>query len=427
MLHIVPISLPSKSKDMEYSEDFKNMVKAHQGKFIGYGNPNAKILIIVPKIDDKRLVVYNGNNAEQWLANIESQTDFDDVKDFFVKGKQVGNESTFNPLHPFKGQRDIVVKKARNGAFNFVDGACCSWHLIQYLLSDLQWEFDDKINFFSNAFYTIFDEEMLKDSYFQKYEHIMYTFEDEDQFRHHDPVKLFGMKYYWGHQNKPKGAQRMIIYHKEGTEKRMMVTIAYEKAWKKNLERIKSYIDGYSRAWGIIDDSFIRKYIDKLAKGEISNPDSRKKACDYILKTISENPYKPHKWIDTWIYAIRTLKEEFVSHFMGCIANSLKYDGACHILASLFIHASHEDVRNIVTFLIKLDPKYCFTLSSTLHVYSLCPHKLVISKETYEELMNIFESIESVEIRTILIGKLLWLKYLYRDSIEKDEEWFLSV
>ena len=57
---------------MEYSEDFKNMVKANQGKFIGYGNPNAKILIIVPKIDDKRLVVYNGNNAEQWLANIEN-------------------------------------------------------------------------------------------------------------------------------------------------------------------------------------------------------------------------------------------------------------------------------------------------------------------------------------------------------------------
>ena len=44
---------------MEYSEDFKNMVKAHQGKFIGYGNPNAKVLIIVPKIDDDRLAIYN--------------------------------------------------------------------------------------------------------------------------------------------------------------------------------------------------------------------------------------------------------------------------------------------------------------------------------------------------------------------------------
>ena len=375
---------------MEYSVEFKNMVKAHQGKFIGYGNPNAKVLIIVPKIDDKRLVVYNSKNSKLWLANIKNHTDFDDVEDFFVEGKQVGNESTFNPLHPFKGQRDIVVKKARNGAVNCIDGTCCSWHLIQYLLSNLQWEFDDKINFFCNAFYTSFDEELLKDSYFQKYEHIMYTFEDEDQFRSQNPVKLFGMKYYWGHQNKPKGAQRMIIYHKEGTEKRMMVTIAYEKAWKKNLEQIKSYIDSYSRAWGIIDDSFVRKYIDKLAKGVISDPDSRKKACGCILKTISENPYKPHKWIDTWIYA-------------------------------------YEDVRSIVTYLIKLDPQYWFILSSTLHVYSLCPHKQILSKETYEELMNVFETIESDEIRTILIGKLLWLKHLYRDSIEKDNEWFKSV
>ena len=302
---------------MEYSVDFKNMVKAHQGKFIGYGNPNAKILIIVPQIGDKRLFVYNGNNAEQWLANIENQTNFDDVKDYFVDGKQVGNESTFNPLHPFKGQRDIVVKKARNGAVNCIDGTCSSWHLIQYLLSGLQWEFDDKINFFTNAFYTSFDEELLKDSYFQNYEHIMYTFEDEDQFRSQNPVKLFGMKYYWGHQNKPKGAQRMIIYHKEGTEKRM-VTIVYEKAWKKNLERIKGYIDGYSRARGIIDDSFVKKYIDKLAKGEISASDSRKKACDYILKTISNDVSERSNncWINMWEYAYRNLKDEYASSFV---------------------------------------------------------------------------------------------------------------
>ena len=66
---------------MVYSEDFRNMVKANQGKFIGYGNPNAKILIIVPKIDDERLDVYNGKNAEQWLDNIEKHTDFENVED----------------------------------------------------------------------------------------------------------------------------------------------------------------------------------------------------------------------------------------------------------------------------------------------------------------------------------------------------------
>ena len=59
MLHITPISLPSKSKDMEYSVDFENMVKSHQDKFIGYGNPNAKILIIVPKKDVEGIISFS--------------------------------------------------------------------------------------------------------------------------------------------------------------------------------------------------------------------------------------------------------------------------------------------------------------------------------------------------------------------------------
>ena len=60
---------------MEYLETFKKMVKTHQGKFIGYGNPNAKILIIVPKKDVEGLAVYNTSNSMQWLLNIEYQYD----------------------------------------------------------------------------------------------------------------------------------------------------------------------------------------------------------------------------------------------------------------------------------------------------------------------------------------------------------------
>lgn len=403
---------------MEYLETFKKMVKTHQGKFIGYGNPNAKILIIVPKIDDKRLAVYNGSNAEQWLANIKNQTDFNDVKDFFVDGKQVGNESTFNPLHPFKGQRDIVFKKARNGTANCVDGTCCSWHFIQYLLSDLQWEFDDKINFFSNAFYTIFDEELLKDTYFQKYKHIMYSFEDEDQFRSQNPVKLFGMKYYWGHQNKPEGAQRMIIYHKEGTEKRMMVTIVYEKAWKKNLERIKGYIDGYSRARGIIDDSFVKKYIDKLAKGEISASDSRKKACDYILKTISNDVSERSNncWINMWEYAYRNLKEEYASSFVD--SKNQDYPDYCKTLAALLFYAHHETVRDIVIYIIKREKYYWNILSTAIdRCYRYCERP--IPEKTYQELLKVFNDINSTEDRTILLGKLIWYRRMYQDIISK--------
>ena len=44
---------------MEYSVDFENMVKSHQDKFIGYGNPNAKILIIVPKKDVEGIISFS--------------------------------------------------------------------------------------------------------------------------------------------------------------------------------------------------------------------------------------------------------------------------------------------------------------------------------------------------------------------------------
>lgn len=254
MLHIEAIPLYKNNKDMEYSEDFKDMVKAHQGKFIGYGNPNAKILVVVPKNDDRRVVDYNKNNSEQWLANIENQTDFSDVDDFFAHGEQVGDETTFNPLHPFKGQRDVVRKK-KDKINN--DWTCFSWHRIQYLVNQLLWYNTDEICLFNIAFYTIFDEELLSDSYFQRFKIIMCTFQDEESLRKNNPAKLFGMKYYWGCGNKLSETQRMYVYNRKVSGGIMLVTVAYEKAWKKNLEVIKGYIDDNLKYWGIIDDTFV--------------------------------------------------------------------------------------------------------------------------------------------------------------------------
>jgi hypothetical protein len=39
---------------------------------------------------------------------------------------------------------------------------------------------------------------------------------------------------------------------------------------------------------------------------------------------------------------------------------------------------------------------------------------ILIPKATYNELMNIFEEIDSKETRTMLKGKLIWLKYEQR-------------
>ena len=119
---------------MEYSEDFKKMVKAHQGRFIGYGNPNAKVLIIIPKMDIKSLAINNTNNSIQWLSNIDNKTDFNDVEDFFANGEFVGDESTFNPLYPLKGQRN-VLQKSNDGTVICNDGTSLSWQRLPMILA----------------------------------------------------------------------------------------------------------------------------------------------------------------------------------------------------------------------------------------------------------------------------------------------------
>lgn len=428
MLHIAPISLPSKSKDMEYSEDFKNMVKAHQGKFIGYGNPYAKILIIVPKMDDERLDAYNANNSEQWLANIENQTDFGDVEDFFVDGKQIGNESTFNPMYPFKGQRDIL-RKSKDGTVVCNDGTSLSWHRIQYFLGEMQWDITDKIEFFKYAFYTLFDEELLKDPFFQQFRYIIYTFLNEKEFARQNPVDLFNMKY-WGGQSEPSRAQRIVCYETKNYDREMIATVSFEKASKKIQKRLKSSIDfainrPYSN-FGVSDVSYIKKHVDKIAEGEISDFDSKKIICGRILKTINGHVANdPLKWVDTWIYAFHKLKDDPSFMIMDYKHRYRHYIG--ETLALIFVVAPHEVVKELASYIIKVYAEYWFILSSILDCcYGFRKSYIMgktkkdyISKDTYNALMEVFDGVKSSERRSILVGKLLWLKYIYRDIYGK--------
>lgn len=412
---------------MEYSEDFKNMVNAHQGKFIGYGNPNAKILIIVPKMDDERLDAYNANNSEQWLANIENQTDFDDVEDFFVDGKQIGTESTFNPLYPFKGQRDIL-RKSKDGIVLCNDGTSLSWHRIQYFLDEMQWDITDKIVFFKYAFYTLFNEELLKDPFFHQIRYIIYTFPNEKEFARQNPVDLFNMRY-WGGQYNPSRAQRIVCYETETRDREMIATVSFEKASKKIQKRFKYSIDfAINRPFsnfGVSDVSYIKKYVDKIASGEISDFDSKKKMCGRILKTINGHVADdPMKWVDTWIYAFHKLKDD--TSFM-LMDSKYRYHYISETLALIFVVAPHEAVKEIASYIIKVDDEYWFILSGILDCcyryrksYIMAETKKdYISKDTYNALMDVFDGVKSSERRTILVGKLLWLKYVYRNIYGK--------
>ena len=412
---------------MEYSEDFKNMVNAHQGKFIGYGNPNAKILIIVPKMHDERLDAYNANNSEQWLANIENQTDFDDVEDFFVDGKQIGTESTFNPLYPFKGQRDIL-RKSKDGIVLCNDGTSLSWHRIQYFLDEMQWDITDKIDFFKYAFYTLFNEELLKDPFFHQIRYIIYTFPNEKEFARQNPVDLFNMRY-WGGQYNPSRAQRIVCYETETRDREMIATVSFEKASKKIQKRFKYSIDfAINRPFsnfGVSDVSYIKKYVDKIASGEISDFDSKKKMCGRILKTINGHVADdPMKWVDTWIYAFHKLKDD--TSFM-LMDSKYRYHYISETLALIFVVAPHEAVKEIASYIIEVDDEYWFILSGILDCcyryrksYIMAETKKdYISKDTYNALMDVFDGVKSSERRTILVGKLLWLKYVYRNIYGK--------
>lgn len=412
---------------MEYSEDFKNMVNAHQGKFIGYGNPNAKILIIVPKMDDERLDAYNANNSEQWLANIENHTDFDDVEDFFVDGKQIGTESTFNPLYPFKGQRDIL-RKSKDGIVLCNDGTSLSWHRIQYFLDEMQWDITDKIDFFKYAFYTLFNEELLKDPFFHQIRYIIYTFPNEKEFARQNPVDLFNMRY-WGGQYNPSRAQRIVCYETETRDREMIATVSFEKASKKIQKRFKYSIDfAINRPFsnfGVSDVSYIKKYVDKIASGEISDFDSKKKMCGRILKTINGHVADdPMKWVDTWIYAFHKLKDD--TSFM-LMDSKYRYHYISETLALIFVVAPHEAVKEIASYIIEVDDEYWFILSGILDCcyryrksYIMAETKKdYISKDTYNALMDVFDGVKSSERRTILVGKLLWLKYVYRNIYGK--------
>ena len=427
---LLPYLCHQNSKDMKYSEDFKNMVKAHQGKFIGYGNPNAKVLIIVPKIDDERLDTYNGSNAEQWLVNIENQTDFDDVKDFFVDGEQVGEESIFNPLYPFKGMRD-VLQKDKIGTIINNDGTCLSWHRYQDLYSEFQWDVTDKIDFFKYAFYTIFDEELLKDVFFQNFRLYQYSYSSKKHLLKHNPGKLFDMMAEWG-DIEPNNKRNIFLFTRRnwdsGQFAKMVVCRPYEKESSKTLKENKRFLKIfiYSMYCGLpIEETNAKDYIDLLASGKICNNVKKKKMFEKILNNIQANIDHDYKqWAHVWVYAFQKLKENTLFYFSAKSKTSRR--DIYTALPLVFVASSPKIVREIVSYIINVDNDYWYILTRILDNCNFYWNdrtgknaKLYIPKNVYNELMSVFEEIDNNEYRTVLTGKLLWLKYQYRRDFGK--------
>lgn len=107
---------------MNYNAEFRNLISSDSksGDFIGFGNPNSKILIIGKECaldldNPKDKFIYeksNKPNHTQWLANINDENATLDIPTW-------GSTKIFNPLFPYNGDKLSDLPKGNSTWRNY--------------------------------------------------------------------------------------------------------------------------------------------------------------------------------------------------------------------------------------------------------------------------------------------------------------------
>jgi len=88
-------------------------------------------------------------------------------------------------------------------------------------------------NVLKNCYYVVFDGELLKDSFFNNFQVILYSFIDGNHLNKHDPTKLFGMKWMSECTVEDGATQRLFVAHSKADdnkpERLMFCTYPFEK------------------------------------------------------------------------------------------------------------------------------------------------------------------------------------------------------
>lgn len=124
---------------MIYSSEFKEVIELSKDKgfFIGSGNPNAKILFIgkeaaideklYPKQHKQELI----NNICDWENNYKNEMQFSDIDNWFIKQK-------YNPLYPYKGQKNTVESRNEEGEIvRGIGGTSKTWYNYQKIIDSV--------------------------------------------------------------------------------------------------------------------------------------------------------------------------------------------------------------------------------------------------------------------------------------------------
>ena len=92
---------------------------------------------------------------------------------------------------------------------------------------------DENVDVLKHCYYLVYDEELLKDSFFDNFQVILYSFIDGNHLDKHDPTKLFEMKWMSECTVEDGATQRLFIAHSKAdnnrSERLMFCTYPFEK------------------------------------------------------------------------------------------------------------------------------------------------------------------------------------------------------
>lgn len=128
-----------------YTSSFKNAIRyaKENNLFLGSGNPNGKLLLVGKEaaIDmqksEQQYVNEFKKNATDWESNCSNGTQPDAIDNWFIEGRL----PTYNPLYPYKGQKNTVESRNANGVIKRGHGGTSkTWHNYQKIIDAIYFD-----------------------------------------------------------------------------------------------------------------------------------------------------------------------------------------------------------------------------------------------------------------------------------------------